>query len=112
MDKKQELINVVAENPERRLIVMYSSEGNSDYAYSLGEIQKIEVTETTTYNDERVYFSDEYEELLEKIEDDIYTELYGNKTINDEEVAEIERSVKEEIKKYNWEPVIVVYVGS
>jgi len=50
--------------------------------------------------------------LLETIEEDIYTELYGDKTINDEEVAEIERLAKEEIKKYTWEPVIVVYVGS
>lgn len=112
MDKKQELVNAITENPERRLIVMYSSEGNHDYSYTVGEIEKVEVTESTTYNEERVYFSDEYEELLETIEEDIYTELYGDKTINDEEVAEIERLAKEEIKKYTWEPVIVVYVGS
>lgn len=113
MDTKQELINAITQNPERRLVVMYDSEnGNRDYAYTLGEIQKVEVTETTTYNDERVYFSDEYDGLLETIEEDIYTELYGNKTINDEEVATIERLAKKEIKKYEWEPVIVVYVGS
>lgn len=113
MDKKMELVNAITQHPERRLVVMYDSEnGNSDYAYTLGSIQKVEVTEATLYNDERVYFSDEYDELLEKIEDDIYTEKYGNKTINDEEVTEIERITKEEIAKYEWEPVIVVYVGS
>ncbi|MGY3186466.1 hypothetical protein [Lysinibacillus sp. TE18511] len=113
MDKKQELINAITQNPERRLVVLYDSEnGNSDYAYTLGEIQKVEVTETTTYNDERVYFSDEQEELLETIEEDIYVEKYANKILTDEENAEIERLAKEEIKNYEWEPVIVVYVGS
>ena len=41
MDTKQELINAITQNPERRLVVMYDSEnGNRDYAYTLGEIQK------------------------------------------------------------------------
>lgn len=113
MSKKQELMDAIQQYPDRRLIAMFSNEGNSDYAYSLGEIEKVEVTETTTYNDERVFFSDEYEELLEIIEDDIHTERYGNQTVNDEEIiAAIEQFAKEEIKKYKWEPVIVIYVGN
>ena len=112
MSKKQELMDAIQRYPERRLIAMFSNEGNSDYAYTLGEIIKVKVTETTTYNEERVFFSDEYDELLETIEEDIYIERYLNKVLNDEENAEIEHLAKDEIAKYDWEPVIVIYVGN
>ncbi|MGE7115014.1 hypothetical protein [Lysinibacillus sp. NPDC047702] len=111
MDKKQELINAVTKHPERRLVVMYSSDGNSDYSYTLGEIEKIEVTETTLYDD-RVFFSDEYEDLLEILAGDIHSKKHGKKVVSDEEDAEIEQLAKQEMKNYEWEPVIVVYVGS
>ncbi|MEG0259439.1 MAG: hypothetical protein RR651_06155 [Lysinibacillus sp.] len=113
MSKKQELMDAITQNPERRLVVMYDSEsGNSDYAYTLGKIQKVKVTEMTSYNDERIYYSDEYDDLFETIEDDVHTELHGIKTVNNDEIAEIKRLAKVIIEKYKWEPVIVVYVGS
>ena len=114
MDKKEQLLQAIKEHPERELFFMYSSEGNSDYAYTVGKILEVEVTETTTYNEERVYFADEYDSLLETIEEDIYFEKYRDnmsKVLTDEENAEIEHLAKEEIEKYEWTPVIAVYVG-
>ncbi|MGE7114687.1 hypothetical protein [Lysinibacillus sp. NPDC047702] len=111
MDKKQELVNAVMKHPERRLVVMYSSEGNSDYSYTLGKIERIEVTETTLYDD-RIFFNDEYEDLLEILAGDIHSEKHGNRVVSDEEDAEIEKLAKQEMKNYEWEPVIAVYVGS
>lgn len=114
MTKKQELINILKEYPDHKLIVMYDSEGgNSDYSYTLGEIQRIEVTETTIYNDERVFTSDEYDELLEIVEEDITAEKYGySKILSDDELNEVNTLAKEEIGNYKWESVIVIYVGS
>lgn len=112
MSKKQELMEAIQQYPERRLIAMFSNEGNSDYAYSLGEISKVAVTETTTYNDERVFFSDEYDELLETIEENIYDEKFAQKILTDEEKAELLELAKVEIAKYKWESVIVIYVGN
>ncbi|WP_341323400.1 hypothetical protein NSQ62_07970 [Solibacillus sp. FSL H8-0523] len=112
MNKKQELLNALLLYPKRRLVFMYSTEGNDDYAYSLGEIIRIEIAEMTVYNDERVIFNDEHDDLLEMIEDDIYSDKYGSQTINDEQNAEIHELAKVEIEKYEWESVIVVYVGS
>lgn len=111
MGKKQELVNAITENPERRLIVMYSSEGNHDYSYTVGEIEKVEVTESTVY-DNRIFFNDEYEDLLEILEDDFHFDKFGAEIVSDMEAVEIRKLAEEEMKKYEWEPVIVVYVGS
>ena len=112
MNKQQELLNALLLYPEHRLVVMYANEGNCDYDYSLGQVRRIEITEMTAYNDERVIFTDDYDELLELIEDDIYSDKYGNRILNDEENAEIHQLAKQEIEKYKWESVIVAYVSN
>lgn len=113
MSKKEELINIIQQYPEHRLVSMFSNEGNGDYAYSLGEIERIEVTEMTVYNDERAIFSDEFDKLLEIIEEDVASDKHGySKILSDEENSEVEKLAKEEILKYKWESVIVIYVGN
>lgn len=115
MDKKQELFYALRDNPELRLVAMFSNDGNDDYEYSMGEATKVQVTHIFEYG-ERIYCSDESDELREIFEDHLFDELYGDepysRVFTDEENDELERLAQEKLEKVEWEPVIIVYVSN
>lgn len=109
MNKTQELIEKMKENPDRELIFMYPDEG-SDYSYTLGYPSKVLVDEYVTI-DERVWIkSDEdlAEELAEKIEDELFS--YKDFPLNEEQEAVIDKKLEERMKEIKWKKAIVVYI--
>ena len=114
-DKKQELLEAISNNPELRLIAMFSNGGDEEYRYSLGQITKVEVTEVTEYDDV-VYFSDEEDVLREVFEDHFFDEIYGDepygKVYTDEENEELEELARKKLAECEWENVIVIYVSN
>lgn len=110
-NKTQELIKVLAENPDRELIFMYPEEGSGWY-YTLGYPTNIILDEYTTHN-ERIWLKGEnYDELFEDISDDVFNYLFPYQDYTDEEEDKLIESVTEErIEKLDWKKCICVYIG-
>lgn len=106
----KELVELIEKHPDRKVIAMVKFEvvGSDDFSRWLGHIGKIGLEEIY-YSDERVYYkSNDWDELLEEIQDNIYIDKreYG---ITDEE---LERLAEEEINKLEWQKVIIINIDN
>lgn len=105
-EKANELLKLVAENPELEVIpsVHYEVCGG-DYGYWVGEWSSCRV-EKYWRDDVRLYTFDDYVELCEDWE---------CRHCDDEEYAnmpeeEFEKLAKDMVAKYDWKEAIIVYI--
>lgn len=98
------LLNLIKENPELRILPMVDCDviASDEYTSWVGSFGKAEVD--LIWNDgERIYInSHDEEELIQNELDDI------DRTIDD---SIAEALAEEIVKNYNWEKVIVVWIG-
>lgn len=114
MGTKEKLLQAIKEYPESEMIFIYPSDSYSDDDYTAGTILGVEVTKIRWHIEGKSCTVEEYNSLLGTIKEGIHAKKYRanmSKVLTVEEIAEIEHLAKEEIKKYKWTPVIVVYVG-
>jgi hypothetical protein len=93
----QNLLNLIKENPELKIVPMVNYEivAGDDCSYWMTSFGKCEVTKI--YNDdERIWFEDDFDDLVDKFIENNY--------------CEVEIEAEEIVKNYNWEKVIVVYI--
>lgn len=106
----KELVELIEKHPDRKVIAMVEFEvvGSDDYYRWLGRIGKIKLEEIYQ-SDERIYYkSNDWEELLEEIQDNIYIDKREDGITDDE----LERLAEEEIDKLEWQKVIVVNIDT
>lgn len=110
-DKTKELIKILEENPDRKLIFMYPDEC-SDHSYTLGYPTKIVVDEYWT-DDERVWLREEdVDELYDDYSDKIFDDLYPNeKCASEEQEKVLEEKTNEFINSQDWKKCICVYIS-
>lgn len=98
------LIDLIKKNPELKIVPMVDSEIVADDGYSswLGSFGKAEIDHIWN-SGERIYFESlDKEELVQNILDEIPSEI-------DDTTAE--RTANDIVGKYEWEKVIVVWIG-
>lgn len=111
MDNEQKLAKLIIENPKLNVKVMYPDEG-SDHYYTLGKISKVEMDEYTV-DDEHVWFKNDLDTLIERIEDDIMYEKFQNASkLSNEQWKLLDKLVEERLGFFTWEKVIVVYISA
>ena len=101
------LLTLIKENPELKILPMVNSEcvGGDDYSYWSAEWGKAEIDEYYT-NDERIYFKEnDYDELVEKYMDSIVEDL--ETLVTDEELGIMAEKVVNDLK---WIKAIVVHI--
>lgn len=100
----QSLLNLIKENPELKIVPMVDTEIVADDGYSswLGSFGKAEIDQIWN-SGERIFFkSQDEEELVQNILDEIPLEI---------DDATAERTANDIVEKYEWEKVIVVWIG-
>lgn len=100
----QSLLNLIKENPELKIVPMVDTEIVADDGYSswLGSFGKAEIDHIWN-SGERIFFkSQDEEELVQNILDEIPLEI---------DDATAERTANDIVEKYEWEKVIVVWIG-
>ena len=104
-----ELVKLIVENPDLDVVPMVDSDIVADDGYSwwMGSIGKSRIDEYYV-DDERIYLSDEFDDLVDKfIECNYEDEPYNSMT--DEE---LEEAATAEVQKYDWTRVIVVRIDT
>lgn len=106
-NKINQLLKLIKENPELKIVPMVDSEiSGDDYSYYMGKWGTAEIDECYC-TDGRIYFKkDDFEELIDKWIDDNY-EKYPR---SPDELLE-ERAIAE-IDNLKWIKVIVVHINS
>lgn len=100
----QSLLNLIKENPELKIVPMVDTEIVADDGYSswLGSFGKAEIDHIWN-SGERIFFKSlDEEELVQNTLDEIPLEI-------DDATAEI--TANDIVEKYEWEKVIVVWIG-
>ena len=110
LNKQKENVNIllqlIKENPDLPILPFVATECVFDdkFSYWMAEWCKAEVGEYWV-SDERIYFSDDYDELVEKWIDNNH-ENYPN--LSDEE---LEKLAEEKVSSYEWVKAIVVFIN-
>lgn len=100
----QSLLDLIKENPELKIVPMVDTEIVADDGYStwMGSFGKAEI-DYIWNSGERIFFkSQDEEDLVQNILDEIPLEI-------DDAIAEI--TANDIVEKYEWEKVIVVWIG-
>ena len=97
--------------PDREVIYMVDNDTyNEDYSHTLGYGGKIILDEYTT-EDERIWLkSEEEDEFLEKIEEDIWQLHYNEKELSDEEEVQLKAKAQASFDSYDWKKAIIIYI--
>jgi hypothetical protein len=106
MNKHEELFKLIKENPELEIVPMVDSEvvSGDDYSSWMGAWGKSRLDEYYC-GDERIYFGDDKEDLMQELIDNNYDNKWEGKT--DEEM---ETMAKEIVNGYEWIKCIAVRI--
>ena len=107
----QSLLDLIKENPELKILPMIDAEIVADdtYGWWAGSFGKAEIDHIWN-NGERIYFkSGAEEDLIEKEFDLIYDEIFSHDIEPDPSI--INQMATSRVNEYDWEKVIVVWIG-
>lgn len=109
MDKTQELIELLKENPDRELIFLYPEE-HSEWYWTVGNPKRILFDEYIILND-RIWLKSNEDEMYDEIFDNIALEIFDKLPLTDEQLEQVDLATKEFIKTRNWKKAIIVYIA-
>ncbi len=104
-----ELVKLIAENPDLDVVPIVDSDivAADEYSWWMGSIGKARVDEYYV-DDERIYLSDEFDDLVDKFIECNYEDEPYNSMTDDE----LESVASVEVQKYNWKRAIMVRIDT
>ena len=108
IEQTKRLLELIEQNPELRIMPLVENDvcGGDEFAYWLGSFGSAAVDEVVSIDDYFYIKSNDIEALTNKIIDDECLDLEVDMTSE-----QINEYVEKVIASYDWEKVIVVYIG-
>lgn len=105
------LAELMGKHPELKVVAKVDEEIVADDSHSwwLGSIGDAEIT-SMYIDDERVWFEDDKEDLIEQAFDEIYNSIESETGLNEIDTQLVSKAAEKKVSEYDWEKVIAVNI--